>query len=294
MAKSGARAAARADGRRPYIRRTYEKKLAAVTAVCARIEMGETLAEACRCPTAPPWSSLQWWLGRYPELRAMVEASQAVAAEAFGARRAAYRRWTPEIAAEVLARVEAGRGLDEVCAQPDMPAYSTVMRWINARPDFHQAYMLARATQADRLFDLAWRIALEAEEHSTRTARLKIQTLKWRCAKLAPRRYGTQRAQPAEDAVAEAAPAAAKPIVSFEIRRFAATPDGQVVETTRAVRGLSREAVADFHRAIREGRITLAELNARMAADEPAVAARGPGLHGGDPAANGGPATFRR
>lgn len=292
MAKSGAGAAARPDGRRPYVRRSYATKLAAVTALCARIEMGETLAEACRCPTAPPWSSVQWWLGRYPELRAMVEASQAVAADAFGGRRAAYRRWTPEIAAEVLARVEAGRGLDEVCAQPDMPAYSTVMRWINERPDFHQAYMLARATQADRLFDLAWRIALEAEEHNTRTARLKIQTLKWRCAKLAPRRYGPQRAQPAEDAVEAAAPA--KPVVSFEIRRFAATPDGQVVETTRAVRGLSPDAVAAFHHAIREGRITLAELDARMAADEPAMAARGPGSHGGDRGAGGGAATFRR
>ncbi len=286
MAKSGATAAVRADGRRSYNRRTYEKKLAAVTAVCARIEMGETLAEACRCPTAPPWSSLQWWLGRYPELRAMVDASQAVAAEAFGARRAPYRRWAPEIAAEVLARVEAGRGLDEVCAQPDMPAYSTVMRWVKERPDFYQAYMLARATQADRLFDLAWRIALEAEEDSTRTARLKIQTLKWRCAKLAPRRYGTQRAQPAEDAVAEVAPTAAKPVVSFEIRRFAATPDGQVVETTRAVRGMSREAVVAFHQAIREGRITLAELDARMAGGEPAMVGPEPGVpggvHGGD------------
>ncbi len=280
----------RADGRRAYIRRTYEKKLAAVTALCARVEMGETLAEACRCPTAPPWSSLQWWLGRYPELRAMVEASQAVASEAFGGQRATYRRWAPEIAAEVLARVEAGRGLDAVCAQPDMPAYSTVMRWIKTRPDFHQAYMLARATQADRLFDLAWRIALEAEEDSTRTARLKIQTLKWRCAKLAPRRYGTQRAQAAEDAVAETAPAAAKAVVSFEIRRFAATPDGQVVETTRAVRGLSNEATAAFHQAIREGRITLAELEARMAGDEPAMVGRGPA----DPGASGAAATLRR
>lgn len=288
------RANGRADGRRPYLRRTYEKKLAAVTALCARIEMGETLAEACRCPTAPPWSSLQWWLGRYPELRAMVEASQAVAAEAFGARRAPYRRWTPEIAAEVLARVEAGRGLDEVCAQPDMPAYSTVMRWIKERPDYHVAYMLARATQADRLFDLAWRIALEAEEDTTRTARLKIQTLKWRCAKLAPRRYGTQRAQPAEDAAPDVAPAAAKPVVSFEIRRFAATPDGQVVETTRAVRGLTPEAVADFHRAIREGRISLAELEARLAAGEPPMVGRGPGSHGGEAGPEGGAATLRR
>jgi len=268
MAKAGADAAVREGvGRRAYERRAYAQKVAAVEAVCRRVEAGVTLAEACRCPTAPPWSSLQWWLGRYPELRAMVDAAQAVAAEAFGPRRA-YHRWSPKVAAEVLSRVEAGRGLDEVCAEPDMPAYSTVMRWIKERADYFDDYMLARQVQADRLFDLAWRLALEATETTTKTARLKIQTLKWRCAKLAPRRYGTIKAQPPEGE-AEAPAGDAEQVTRFEVRNFAVTPDNQVVETTRAVRGMSPAQNTAFREAIREGRITLAQLEALNAAGDP-------------------------
>jgi hypothetical protein len=267
MAEPGAEAAV-CEGRRPYERRVHAQKVAAVEAVCRRIEAGVTLAEACRCPTAPPWSTMQWWLGRYPELRAMVDAAQAVAAEAFGPRRA-YHRWSPKIAAEVLSRLEAGRGLDEVCAEPDMPAYSTVMRWINERPDYFDAYMAARDVQADRLFDLAWRIARDATEDTTKTARLKIQTLKWRCAKLAPRRYGTIRAQDPEGAADEAGGAAAQTVTRFEVRHFAVTPDNKVVETTRAVRGLSPAEGSEFRQAIREGRITMDQLEALNAGGEP-------------------------
>jgi hypothetical protein len=129
--------------------------------------------------------------------------------------------------------------------------------------------MLARETQASRLFDLAWRIALEATEDTTKTARLKIQTLKWRCAKLAPRRYGTIKAQPPEDAADEGAGAAPEPVVSFEVRHFAATPDNQVVETSRAVRRMSPAENTVFRQAIREGRITLEQLKALNAGGEP-------------------------
>ncbi|MBU1378085.1 MAG: hypothetical protein KKE02_09505 [Alphaproteobacteria bacterium] len=255
--------------RRPYEMRDYLQMTAAVQAVCRRVAAGVTLTEACRCPTAPQRSTLISWLAHYPELAAMVEDARAASDAVFGPRRP-YHYWDPEVAAEVLRRIEDGRGLTEVCAERDVPSYSTVMRWINERPDYLEAYMLARATQADRLFDLAWRIALEADEGTTKTARLKIQTLKWRCAKLAPRRYGTIKAQPPEDDVEGGAPAApAKTVVSFEVRHFAASPDNQVVETTRAVRGMSPEENTAFRRAIREGRISLEELARRNAAAAP-------------------------
>lgn len=132
--------------------------------------------------------------------------------------------------------------------------------------------MLARDTQADRLFDLAWRIALEATEETTKTARLKIRTLMWRCAKLAPRRYGTIKAQAPQDAADDAAAAAAQePVMRFEVRHFAVTPDDKVVETTGAVRGMSPAENTDFRQAIREGRITLEALevlNARRPVNE--------------------------
>jgi hypothetical protein len=55
--------------------------------------------------------------------------------EAFGPRRP-YHRWNAKVAAEVLRRIEDGRGLDEVCAERDALGYPTVMRWIEERPDY--------------------------------------------------------------------------------------------------------------------------------------------------------------
>ena len=83
------------------------------------------------------------WLARHPELRAMMEAAEAVAAEVFTPRRD-YHYWDEDVAAEVLARIEDGKGLCEVCAERDMPAACTVTRWLNERPEFAVAYRRGR------------------------------------------------------------------------------------------------------------------------------------------------------
>ncbi|HEX7886989.1 MAG TPA: hypothetical protein VF474_13515 [Phenylobacterium sp.] len=249
--------------RRRYVRTDYSRKVATVQRMCRRIEAGESLTEVCRDPTMPQRSTFVAWLAGNAELAEMVEAAKAQAARTFPARRT-YHRWNATVAAEVLARIEDGRGLREVCAEPDMPAPASVTRWLNARPAFAEAYRLARQAQADRLFDLAWRIALEATEDEVATARLKIQTLKWRVGKLAPRKYGPLKAQAPEG---EAGPAAGGArTVSFEMRHFAVTPEGRVVETTRAVRGMSPADQSTLRAAIREGRVSLAELEAMGAA----------------------------
>ena len=58
----------------------------------------------------------------------------------------------------------------------------------------------------------------------------------------------------------DAAPA--ETVRRFEVRHFAVTPDNKVVETTRAVRGMSPEENTTLRTAIREGRITLEQLEA--------------------------------
>jgi hypothetical protein len=264
-----------ADGavraRRSYVRRAYEQKVAITQAVCRRIEAGENLTEVCRDPRMPPRSTLDAWLGANDELRALVEAARSEAARTFPAQRP-YHRWSAKVAAEVLARIEDGRGLREVCAEPDMPVHSTVTRWLNERPDYAEAYRQARVAQADRLFDLAWRIALEAREDEVATARLKIQTLKWRVGKLAPRKYGPLKAQAPEGD--EAAGAAVQQVPRFEVRHFAATPEGKVVETTRAVRGMTADENQALRAAIREGRVTLDDLEAMARRNDEALESR--------------------
>lgn len=250
-----------APARRAYVRRTYPQKVIMVRTLCRRIEAGEGFAEACRDPTMPQRSTVVAWLAADDTLRAMVDEAEAAAAKLFPRQRA-YHRWAPKVAAEVLARIEDGRGLREVCAEPDMPVHSTVTRWLNERPEYAEAYRQARQAQADRLFDLAWRIALEATEENVATSRLKIQTLKWRVGKLAPRKYGPLKAQnPAEDDEG----GAVKTIYAFEVRHFARTPDNQVVETTRAVRGMTPAQEREVSDALREGRLSLAELKAMEA-----------------------------
>jgi hypothetical protein len=251
------------------VRRAYTQKVAMTQRVCRRIEAGASLTEACREPDLPGRSTVAAWLKAEPELADMVEAAQALAAETHPPRRT-YHRWTPKVAAEVLARIEDGRGVREVCAEPDMPSAATVTRWLKERPDFQLAYRLAREAQADRLFDLAWRIACEATEKDVAVARLKIQTLKWRVGKLAPRVYGPLKAQePPRGAGDEADGGDDEEVVRrFEVRHFARTPDRQVVETTGAARGLHGEALRALNEGIETGRISLDELAAMNAASE--------------------------
>jgi hypothetical protein len=239
------------------------------------IEAGWSVTEVCREPDMPQRSTFIAWLTANPELRARVEAAQARAAEVFAPRRA-YHYWDPALAEEVLSRIEDGRGLREVCAEPDMPAHSSVTRWLRERPDFAEAYRRAREAQADRLFDLAWRIACEATEREVATARLKIQTLKWRVGKLAPRVYGPLKAQAGAGADGVAGSGAAT-AVAFYVRSWARTPDGQVVETTGATRGMTPEERRALFDDVRSGRLGLAELEALNAQAAAADAARGAG-----------------
>ena len=239
---------------RRYVRTEYAYKVEAVQAACRRIEAGETVTDVCRDPRMPQRSTFVSWLAAEPELAALVEAAKAMAARSFPQPRR-QNRWSWKLASEFLARIEDGRGLRDVCAEPDMPVHSSVTRWLKERPDFAAAYRLAREAQADRLFDLAWRIALDATPGDVTTARLKIQTLKWRVARLAPQVYGPQKAQAPDAGTAPAA-------VRFEVRRFAVSPEGATIETTRAVRGLSPEAIQALRADIRAGRVTVADLGA--------------------------------
>lgn len=264
---------ARAKGRlkRKYERLSYERKMLAVQRACRLLEAGWNLSEICREPDMPGRSTFSSWLIANPELQGMVEAAQAHAATLFTPRRN-YHYWDEAVAAEFLARIEDGKGLRDVCAELDMPVHATVLRWMKDRPEFEAAYRRAREQQADRLFDLAWRIACEATPGEVELARLKIQTLKWRVGKLAPRVYGPTKAQePAAAAAGGDGGAGGKQEVVFYVRSWARTPDDQVVETTGATRGMNPAQREALYEDVRTGRMSpgeLAALEAQAAADD--------------------------
>lgn len=263
--------------RRRYERSEYARKVALTQRACGRVEAGESLAEVCRDPSMPQRSTLTSWLVANPELKEMMDAAKARAAETFPPRRA-YHRWSPAVGDEVLQRVAHGRGVYEVCAEPDMPAASTVMRWLAEQPDYAEAYGRARLAQAERLFDLAWRIACDATEETVATARLKIQTLKWRVTRLAPRKYGraadleaVAAARADAAAEAEAARIEARPV--FEVRHFAVTPAKKVLDVTGAVRGLPQAEADGIKAQVRSGALSEADVGALNASADAALTA---------------------
>lgn len=98
--------------------------------------------------------------------------------------------FTQEKADKICAKIEEGFGLSEVCALPDMPATTTVHRWLRDNDSFHLAYARARKIQADTYADETIQIADEATPEDVQVARLRTDARKWRAAKLNPTVYG--------------------------------------------------------------------------------------------------------
>ena len=114
--------------------------------------------------------------------------------------------YTEAIAVEICRRIAERESLRKICADPDMPDKTTVLRWLAAKEnaEFRTQYAHAREMQADALFDEALEIADEASEDWTtakdgtrvldhehvQRSRLRVDTRKWAAGKLAPKKYG--------------------------------------------------------------------------------------------------------
>jgi hypothetical protein len=236
---------------RAWQRRRLRDRMGKMERVCERVAAGGTLTEACRDPMLPNVGQVIHWCSTEPALAQMLARAQEVCPDA----RRACHRYSEEIVEELLARVAAGRGLAEVCAEGDMPATATAYRWLAERPEFEARYGRAKEIQAERLFDLAWRIACDTQPGEAEVARLQINTLKWRVAQLAPRRYGRLKPQEPPDVEGAGAGGKIKRTI-IEMRRWAVAPDRQMMETTRVVRGLSRVEMWRVQRAVEAGRFT--------------------------------------
>jgi hypothetical protein len=97
--------------------------------------------------------------------------------------------YTEEKSAQICRRITEGETLRSVCRDTKMPDVHTVLKWLNKFPDFLQRYSLARDAQADSFADTLVDIAWDDKEADARS-RLKIDTLKWLMARMAPRKYG--------------------------------------------------------------------------------------------------------
>lgn len=98
--------------------------------------------------------------------------------------------YTPEIAAEILDLVSAGKSLRSICELDGMPDERTVRRWASEnREGFAPQYEAARNIALDILADEVLSIADQSDGDVPRD-RLRFDARRWYLSKLAPKRYG--------------------------------------------------------------------------------------------------------
>ncbi len=119
--------------------------------------------------------------------------------------------YSVELADLICERLVCGESLRAICRDDEMPAISSVFKWLREHPEFSEQYTRAKEEQADTLADEIVEIADEQEYEkvevdgvplavkfdSTAVARnrLRVEARKWAASKLKPKRYGERVSQ---------------------------------------------------------------------------------------------------
>jgi hypothetical protein len=115
--------------------------------------------------------------------------------------------YTEAVANEICQRMITGQGLLRICADDHMPDRQTVYRWLDANEGFRDRYVRAREGLMDFYaeqilvisFDERGDIFVDQDGDKSKTVanhakvqrdRLKVDSLKWTCSRLFPKRYG--------------------------------------------------------------------------------------------------------
>jgi hypothetical protein len=117
--------------------------------------------------------------------------------------------FTEEIGLSICERIADGQSLRSICRLLDMPAQSTVFKWLSENTKFSEQYAHARDAQADTLSDELLDIADDGsndwmdrlngkgevigqmvDNEAINRSRLRVDTRKWIASKLKPKKYG--------------------------------------------------------------------------------------------------------
>ena len=96
----------------------------------------------------------------------------------------------PAVVDELCDRIASGRGIVEVCSDPDMPHDTTVYRHMAKNPEFAARIARAREAQQEAEPDRIVQMAEAATAEDWQVVKLRIWARQWRAAKLAPKKYG--------------------------------------------------------------------------------------------------------
>lgn len=92
--------------------------------------------------------------------------------------------FTGRIAKAICARVAAGEGLRAICRDDGMPSAFAVLERLAHDTRFARQFAQAREAQADALFEELQTIADTGNPSDATRARLRVDTLKWRLARM--------------------------------------------------------------------------------------------------------------
>ena len=102
--------------------------------------------------------------------------------------------YDPAVAQLILDRMSEGEAMDSICADNQMPPRRIVRRWLHSVPEFRAQYELARELQGESISDRI--IAIEkqvlAGELDPKCAKVAIDSMQFRIARLAPKRWGNK------------------------------------------------------------------------------------------------------
>lgn len=123
-----------------------------------------------------------------------------------------YVEFTEEIFTDICERMAMGKGLREICSDPDMPSRSTFLRWVENDTGRQIKYQKAREACMDWYGEEVLKVAFDdsgdtlkdgertvANHARVQRDRLKVDTLKWTMSKLHPKRWGDKLTPEAED-----------------------------------------------------------------------------------------------
>ncbi len=121
--------------------------------------------------------------------------------------------YTDELAAKILGRIANGESLRSICEYDDMPARSTVFKWVFEKKEFSDQYDKARAMQAegmaDEILDISddgtndWMerrnddgeiTGYQVNGEAIQRSRLRVDARKWVASRLLPKKYGDKLA----------------------------------------------------------------------------------------------------
>ena len=97
-----------------------------------------------------------------------------------------------DIIERICEMLAAGQSMAQICRRKDMPAESTVYKWLAEGGAFSERYARAREQQADLYADeiIEMADACEPEAAAVAKAKARIDARKWLAARLAPKKYG--------------------------------------------------------------------------------------------------------